>query len=102
MIQASQLPLTALVDRFPNLRELLDVECPVIAVLAEKRMSLAEILRLDIGSVIVFSKHNSDPIKLMVNNLVVGSGKTIKVGDHFGLHVRTYSQESAIEAALER
>ncbi len=102
MIQAAQLPIATLLESYPNLRELLDVRCPVIAVLAEKRMTLADILRLDVGSVIVFPKHNADPIQLLINNVAVGSGKTIKVGDHFGLHLRSYSQESAIEATLER
>ena len=55
-------------------------------------------LNLDIGSVIVFSKHNSDPITLLVNNVVVGTGKTIKVGDHFGLHLRSYSPEKVVHS----
>lgn len=94
------LSLTSLLERIPNLGQVLDVQCPVIAILAEKDVSLGEVLALDVGSVIVFSKHNSDPIGLRVNNVTVGSGKTIKVGDHFGLHLREYSQTSAIEAVL--
>jgi len=79
-----------------NLAALLDVELPLIAVLAEKRMSLHEILDLEVDSVIVFPKHNSDPVSLRVNNVEVGSGKTIKVGDHFGLHLRQYSPERVV------
>ena len=93
------LPLDALVESYPNLKQVIDVRCPVIAILAEKRLPLASILSLDVGSVIVFPKHNSDPITLLVNNVVVGTGKTIKVGDHFGLHLRSYSQESVLKAA---
>jgi flagellar motor switch protein FliN/FliY len=79
-----------------NLETLLGVELPLIAVLAEKRMSLSEILDLEVDSVIVFPKHNSDPVSLRVNNVEVGSGKTIKVGDHFGLHLRQYSPERVV------
>ncbi|MGA1490129.1 MAG: FliM/FliN family flagellar motor switch protein [Planctomycetota bacterium] len=79
-----------------NLQALLDVELPLIAVLAEKELSLAEVLDLEVDSVIVFPKHNSDPISLRVNNVEVGSGKTIKVGDHFGLHLRSYSPERVV------
>lgn len=83
-----------------NLGALLEVELPLIAVLAEKRMSLREILDLDVDSVIVFPKHNSDPVSLRVNNVEVGSGKTIKVGDHFGLHLRQYSPERVVHTLL--
>ena len=81
-----------------NLEALLDVELPLIAVLAEKELSLADVLDLDVDSVIVFPKHNSDPISLLVNNVEVGSGKTIKVGDHFGLHLRHYSPEKVVHS----
>mgnify|MGYP001127691498 CR=1 FL=1 len=40
------------------------------------------------GGIIVFRKHNSEPLDLRVNNQRIGSVKTIKVGEKFGLHVR--------------
>ncbi len=83
-----------------NLETLLDVELPLIAILAEKEISLGEIIDLDVDSVIVFPKHNSDPISLRVNNVEVGSGKTIKVGDHFGLHLRNYSPEKVVHSLI--
>lgn len=90
--------LTTLLEQYPNLEQLLDVELPIIAILAEKEMPLKKVLDLDVGSVIVFAKHNADPISLLVNNVEVGAGKTIKVGDHFGLHLRSYSQKAVIDA----
>ncbi|MFQ5655259.1 MAG: FliM/FliN family flagellar motor switch protein [Planctomycetota bacterium] len=93
-------PIDRLVESNQNLEAILDVELPVIAILAEKSLPLSEILKLDIDSVIVFSKHNSDPITLMVNNVSVGSGKTIKVGDHFGLHLRSYSQDKLVKSLV--
>ena len=100
MIQSALMPISALVEKYPNLGKLLDVRCPMIAVLAEKVLTMESVLSLDIGSVIVFDKHNSDPIRLLVNNVSIGSGKTIKVGDHFGLHLRNCSQEAVVEAVL--
>ncbi|MFN0059568.1 MAG: FliM/FliN family flagellar motor switch protein [Planctomycetota bacterium] len=92
------LSLDELLGKYPNLRAVLDVPLSVIAILAQKELMLGQVLALDIDSVIVFSKHNSDPITFLVNNVVVGSGKTIKVGDHFGLHLRNYSQEQVVRA----
>ena len=94
------LPLEELLSEYPNLEALLDVRLPLIAILAEKSLDLHQILELTVDSVIIFDKHNSDPITLMVNNIPVGSGKTIKVGDNFGLHLRSYSQEEVIHAVL--
>lgn len=93
-------PLPEILEEYPNLRSLLGVEMTMIAVLAEKRVSLEQILRLDVGSVIVFQKHNSDPITLQVNDVPVASGKTIKVGDHFGLHLRRSSHAAVARAAV--
>ena len=80
----------------PNLGTLLEVVLPVTAVLAEKTMPLCQVLELTIDSVIVFNKHNSDPVNLVVNNILVGSGKTVKVADHFGLHLRQCSPEKVV------
>ena len=76
------------VEKFPNLQKLLDLELPVIVVLAQKEATLDEILNFAQGGIIVFKKHNSEPLDLLVNNERIGSGKTIKVGEKFGLHVR--------------
>lgn len=92
------LTLDEVLEDHPNLSCLLDIRLPIVAILAEKDMPLQRVLDLGIGSVIMFSKHNTDPITLRVNNVAVGSGKTIKVGDHFGLHIRNYSQQAVVQA----
>ncbi len=92
--------MSELLAEHPNLRPLLEVPIPLVAILAEKELPFHSILQLAVGSVIVFPKHDSDPITLMVNNVEVGSGKTIKVGDHFGLHLRSYSQQSVVQSLV--
>jgi flagellar motor switch protein FliN/FliY len=71
-----------------NLEALLDLKFPVIVVLATKKMKLEDILNLCEGDVIAFKKHNSEPLDLLVNDCRIGAGKTIKVGERFGVHVR--------------
>ena len=80
--------MTETVTEYPNLKALLDLELPVIVVLAEKEATLEEVLNLAEGGIIVFRKHNSEPLDLLVNNQRIGAGKAIKVGEKFGLHVR--------------
>ena len=71
-----------------NLTARLALELPVIVVLAEKTTTLEDVLNLAEGGIIVFRKHNSEPLSLLVNTQHIGSGKTIKLGERFGLHVR--------------
>jgi len=72
----------------PNLRRLLQLELPVIVVLTEKRVTLEEVLNLCVGDILAFKKHNSELLDILVNDKRIGSGKTIKVGERFGVHVR--------------
>ena len=78
--------------KHPTLDRLVDLELPVIVVLAEKQSTLEEVLNFAEGGIIVFKKHNSETLDLLVNNARIGRGKTIKVGEKFGLHVREIGQ----------
>ena len=75
-------------EKYPNLEKLLNLRLPVRVILAEKDTTLEEILNFAVGSIIMFKKHNSKPLNLLVNDQAIGSGKTIKVNEHFALHVR--------------
>ncbi len=78
----------ASLQEYPNLEKVLSLELPVIVVLAEKATTLEEVLNLNEGSVIVFKKHNTEPLDILINNRRIGAGKTIKIGERFGVHVR--------------
>jgi flagellar motor switch protein FliN len=86
--------------KYPNLERVLNLELPVIVVLAEKNATLEEILALNEGSVIVFKKHNSQPLDIRINNRKVGAGKTIKIGEHFGIHIREVGTPREILATI--
>ncbi len=77
-----------LFEKYPNLERVFQLELPVIVVLAEKTSTLEEVLSLSEGSVIVFKKHNTEPLDILVHNRKIGAGKTIKVGERFGVLVR--------------
>jgi len=74
--------------KYPNLEKTLSIEMPVIVVLGEKSASLEDVLSLTKGSLIVFKKHNSEPLDVLVNNRKIGAGKTIKVGERFAVQLR--------------
>ncbi len=87
-------------EKYPNLEKILNLELPVIVVLAEKASTLEEVLALAEGSVIVFKKHNTDPLDILVHNRRIGAGKTIKIGEHFGVHVREVGTPEEILAKI--
>jgi flagellar motor switch protein FliN/FliY len=63
------------------------MEVPIIVTLASKSEKAAKLLQLGPGSIIEFDQNCADPLLLSVNNLPVGTGEAVKVGEHFGLKV---------------
>ena len=70
-----------------ELRRILRLEVPVIVKLAERKLSLSEVLRLGNGAIIEFLKSSDEPLELLINNKVIGVGETVKVGENFGLRI---------------
>jgi len=70
-----------------DLKLILKLQLPVIAVLAQKRMKMAEVLGLSVGSIIQLDKPSEDLLDLMVNDQRVGRGETVRIGENFGLQL---------------
>lgn len=71
----------------PELQRILRLQVPVIVRLAERKLSLSEVLRLGVGAIIEFSKNSDEPLELLINNKPIGLGVTVKVGENFGLKI---------------
>ena len=67
--------------------QILSVKVPVIVRVAEKQMTVEDVLKLSLGSIITFDKDAYQYIELMVNNSVIGLGQPVKRGEKFGLRV---------------
>ena len=63
------------------------MEVPVIVRLAERKLTLAELMRLGPGAIIEFFKSSEEPLELLVNNKPIALGETVKVGENFGLRI---------------
>ena len=70
-----------------ELGRILRLEVPVIVKLAERKLSLSEVMRLGAGAIIEFFKSSEEPLELLINNKVVGVGEAVKVGENFGLRI---------------
>lgn len=70
-----------------DLSRLLRLEAPIVVRLGERKMPLREVLSLVPGSIIELNKNADDEIDLLVNNVCIGSGSAVKVGENFGIRV---------------
>lgn len=70
-----------------EVNRILRLGVPVIVKLAERKLSLSEVMRLGAGAIIEFSKSSDEPLELLINNKVIGVGETVKVGENFGLRI---------------
>jgi flagellar motor switch protein FliN/FliY len=81
-----------------ELDRILRLQVPVIVRLAERKLTLQEVMRLGPGAIIEFSKSSDEPLELMVNNKVIAIGETVKVGENFGLKI---SQVGDLKQVIE-
>jgi flagellar motor switch/type III secretory pathway protein FliN len=70
-----------------NVNRLLRTQVPVIVTLASKMENAGKLIHLGPGSIIEFSQSCDSPLQLSVNNLPIGLGEAVKIGDHFGLKI---------------
>ena len=70
-----------------ELRRILHLSVPVIVKLAERKLTLQEVMRLGPGAIIEFSKASDEPLELLINNKSIGLGDAVKVGENFGLKI---------------
>ena len=71
----------------PEARRILQLKVPVIVKLADKMLSLGDIIDLTPGSIVEFAHSADEPLELLVNDKVVGHGVAVKVGEKFGLRI---------------
>jgi flagellar motor switch protein FliN len=84
---ANDLPVGKGPAQEKDLKRLLCIELPVIAVIARKRMKLGEVVKFDVGSVIEFDKSSHELLDLMVNDQHVGRGEAARSGENFAIRI---------------
>ena len=82
-------------------KTLLGLEVPIVVRLGDRGMSMDEVLDLAPGAIIELPKQADEELGLYVNNVQVGFGQAVKVGENFGIQL-TYvgDLESRAEAIV--
>lgn len=83
-----------------ELDRILQIRVPVIVKLAQRKISLQEVLRLSTGSIVEFHKSSDDPLELLVNNKTIGVGIAVKVGENFGIKLTQVGDVRQIVSAM--
>jgi flagellar motor switch/type III secretory pathway protein FliN len=78
------------------------MQVPVIVKLAERKLTLAEVMRLGPGAIIEFLKSNDEPLELLINNKAIGLGDAVKVGENFCLKINQIGDVKEVIRSLGR
>jgi flagellar motor switch protein FliN/FliY len=85
-----------------ELKRILRLSVPVIVKLAERKLTLAEVMRLGPGAIVEFSKASDEPLELLINNKSIGLGDAVKVGENFGLKINQIGDVKEVIRSLGR
>ena len=77
------------------------LEVPIIVLLAEKTMTVQQVMRLSPGTIIELPKSAEERLDLLANNKVIGKGNAVKVGENFGLEITEIGVEDTAAHAAE-
>lgn len=70
-----------------DLRCLLQLEVPLIVLIAEHKLSVEEVRNLAPGAIIELPKGSEEDLEILVNNQGIAMGKAVKVGENFGVRI---------------
>jgi flagellar motor switch protein FliN/FliY len=83
-----------------ELDRILRLYVPVIVKLAERKLTMAEVLRLGVGAIIEFQKSSEESLDLLINNKPIGQGEAVKVGENFGLRITQIGDVKSVIRSL--
>ena len=70
-----------------KLDAILKLEVPLIVRVGRRTMRLKEITDLTPGRILELNKPADDELDLLVNNVPIGQGQAVKVGENFGVSI---------------
>jgi flagellar motor switch protein FliN/FliY len=77
-----------------RIKRLMPLSVPVSVRLAEKRITLGQLVNIGPGGLITFPKSCEDLLDLYVNNQLYAKGEAVKIGEKFGLKINEVGAEN--------
>jgi flagellar motor switch protein FliN/FliY len=79
-------------ESIDNLKILFDIKMRLSVRLGTKTCLLRDVISWDIGEIIELSQMTSEPLEILVNGVVIGTGEAIIVDGKFGVKIKTISK----------
>lgn len=86
----------SIIDRMRHLPVVISVR------LAARQITLSQLLSMTPGSLLIFDKSHEDWLDLYVNNVLLGRGEAVKIGEKFGLRIMELGVEAVRPSRLLR
>jgi len=83
-----------------NLQTILKLNVPLVVRIGEHRLALENVLALGPGAILELDKSAEEDIDLLINNIPVGKGTAMKVGENFGVRITEIGTPQQRVAAL--
>ena len=83
-----------------KLDAILKLEVPVIVRVGQRAMRVKDIADMVPGRILELNKPADDQLDLLVNNVPIGQGQAVKVGENFGLSITYIGDVRSRVAAL--
>lgn len=77
------------------------LDVPIVVRLGRTRLNIRQVISLAPGAILELGSRPDEPLDLLVENVKVGIGTTVKVGENYGVRVETIGTEAEILSAVE-
>jgi len=71
-----------------GLDRLLDVELPVSVSFGQAELAIKDVIKLTTGSIVELNRSVSEPVEVIVNNVVIARGEVVVVEGNFGVRIK--------------
>jgi flagellar motor switch protein FliN/FliY len=76
-----------------EIQHYLDVPIPIEVELDRRKMTVQDILEMDVGSVVKMSRSAGENIDLLVSGVLIGSGEIVIIEDTIGVRITDFNEE---------
>jgi flagellar motor switch protein FliN/FliY len=85
-----------------DVKTILNLTVPVIVQVGQQKVAMDDVLTLCPGAILELNKSAEEELDLLINNIKIGTGVAVKVGENFGFSVTNVGSPSDIVKAMGR
>ncbi|MAX22889.1 MAG: hypothetical protein CMJ19_00175 [Phycisphaeraceae bacterium] len=83
-----------------DVKTILNLTVPVIVQVGQQKVAMDDVLTLCPGAILELNKSAEEELDLLINNIKIGTGVAVKVGENFGFSVTNVGSATDIVKAM--